>query len=70
MLFRRQFTHCAMAIPFTLYFPSIFLKQGVNLIFKGDDSLLQLLLITLHKNWLAHDVITVAQCFHVYFITS
>ena len=45
MLFRRRFTHCAMAIPFILLSP----LQGVNLTFKGDDSLLRLLLITSHK---------------------
>ena len=30
-------------------YSSIFLKQGVNLTFEGDDSLLQLLLITSHN---------------------
>ena len=37
MLFRRRFTHCAMAIPF-IPCSSIF---GVNLTFEGDDSLLR-----------------------------
>ena len=41
-------TYCAMAIPFILHSlpcSSIFLQQGVNLTFEGDDSLLWLLLI-------------------------
>ena len=48
MLFRRRFTHCAIAIPFILLLPSLFSFIGMNLTFKGDDSLLQLLLI--HHN--------------------
>ena len=49
MLFRRRFTHCTMTIPLILLSLSLFFFQGVNLTFKGDDSLLQLLLITSHK---------------------
>ena len=52
MLFRRRFTHCAMAIPFillSLLCSSLFLWQGANLTFEGVDSLLRLLLIASHK---------------------
>ena len=53
MLIRRRFTYCAMVIPFILHSlpcSSIFLQQGVNLTFEGDDSLLWLLLITSQKH--------------------
>ena len=70
MLFRRRFIHCAMVIPFILLSPSLFffiLQQCVNLTFEGDDSLLQLLLISyvIQMTLLARDIITVAQCFFI-----
>ena len=50
MLFQRQFTHCTMAIPFILCSSSLFYTLArCKSHFEGDDSLLQLLLITSHK---------------------
>ena len=66
MLFQRRFTHCAMAIPFILHSPSLFLYillARCDLIFEGDDSLFKLLLNMSHKNRLVYDIITVAWCF-------
>ena len=66
-----------MAIPFILHSlpcSSIFLQQGVNLTFEGDDSLLRLLLITSQNAWFARHIIiysgTMFLHFRVYFITS
>ena len=49
MLFRRQFIHCVMTIPFILLSLSLFFFIPLTLTFEGDDSLLRLLLITSHK---------------------
>ena len=74
MLFRRRFTQCAMTIPFILLSLSLFFfipLEGVNLTFEGDDKLVTASAYYVTRiNQLAPDIITVARCFRVYFITS
>ena len=74
MLFRRRFTQCAMMIPFILLSLSLFFfipLEGVNLTFEGDDKPVTASAYYVTQiNQLARDIITVARCFRVYFITS
>ena len=68
MLFRRQFTHCAMAIPFILHsFPcsSLFLSK-VRISPKVTIACNGFCLLRHTKTWLARDIISLIQWHDVF----
>ena len=68
MLFRRRFTHCAMAIPFINHSPSLFFciplaPSKVTIVCYG------FCLLRRTKTWLTHDIISYSGMMYVYLLS-
>ena len=76
ILFRRRFTHCAMAIPFISFIPFLVLLYSLSKVRISPKVMIAsygFCLLHHTKTWFARDIIsysdTMFLCFRVYFIT-